>query len=256
MSPTVDTFRALARSAPWRSRTLHFTYATGTGQKPRQPSYDECWLSRGPALTRLVVRDSAGRRHTLTEPSGPTEAPHSSVAVATDDAGGSPSEDEVAALCRPPTMTFRADGLADPRPDLLRYELDVPMWDNYYFVAALDPVELSHDVRVDRLRADTVAGRPAWRADLTPVEGYDPRCGGGCCELLWSEISWHGEDEGPGTPNYREVPGDIVFPDHYDVALDVQTGIVVRSSPVGGKDAPWLEIDILAVDETMSEGRG
>lgn len=249
MTPTVDTFRALARSAPWRARSLHFTYATGTGERPSEPSYDECWLERPDTL---VVLDADGRRHRLVETADDSEAASSTVLVA---AAGEPlpTADEIAELVRPPEMTFRADGLADPRPDRLRYEFDVPMWDNYYFVAALDPVELSHSVRVEGLREDEVAGRQVWRAELTPVEGYDPRCGGNCCELLWSEVSWHSDCDGvvvaAGESCCRPIPQSTVFPLHYDVALDVQTGIVVRSYPVGGKDGPWLEIDILAVDE-------
>jgi len=44
------------------------------------------------------------------------------------------------------------------------------------------------------------------------------------------------------------VPPREKYPDHYDIALDVETGIVVRCLPVGGSpDAAWLENDILEV---------
>lgn len=42
---------------------------------------------------------------------------------------------------------------------------------------------------------------------------------------------------------------DHRYPDHHEVALDVQTGVVVRCLPVGGDPrSPWLENDIPEVD--------
>ncbi|MEP9363622.1 hypothetical protein ABLE68_11705 [Nocardioides sp. CN2-186] len=113
-------------------------------------------------------------------------------------------------------------------------------WENYSWLAMLDPVELSHDVALARLREDEVAGRPVWRADVTALPGYDPRCS--CCALIWCEIA--DVYEWGDTPGW--TPLTDAYPDHYDVALDVQTGIVVRCLPVGGSsDAFWLENDIL-----------
>ena len=44
------------------------------------------------------------------------------------------------------------------------------------------------------------------------------------------------------------------YPEAYDVALDVQTGVVVRCLPVGGaEDASWLENDILEVDADLDQ---
>ena len=95
------------------------------------------------------------------------------------------------------------------------------MWGNYRWVAALDPVELSHDVDVVDLRVDEVCGRPAWRADLRARRGYDPRCGGNCCELIWSEAGRVCEVDDPADAYH---PPGYDYPDHYDVAIDVQTG--------------------------------
>ena len=138
------------------------------------------------------------------------------------------------------------DGLVAERPTQ-DVDYDDPMYRNYSWVAMLDPVELSHHVEVADLRLAEVAGRPAWRADLRAVPGYDPRCGGNCCELLYSEAGLRAD-----FPRPEDVPegwGDRSYPDHYDVALDVQTGVVVRCLPVGGPaDAPWLENDVLEVD--------
>lgn len=243
MTPTVDSFRALTRSSPWRFSTLHFTYAAGTGAPTESPSYVECWLRRPGDL--LVVEN--GRRHHIQEDGAARSSTVLSVAAAAGVADV-PDLDAILADRRAWTPPMRPDGLVAARPDHLRYEFDAPMWENYAFVAALDPLELSHHVAIDRLRTDVIAGRPVWRADLRPQPGYDPRCGGNCCELLWSVVSWHCEDEGPGSDNYREIPADTRFPEHYDVAIDVQTGIVLRSLPVGGRDAPWLRIDIIEVD--------
>ena len=42
------------------------------------------------------------------------------------------------------------------------------------------------------------------------------------------------------------------YPEGYDVALDVGTGVVVRCHPVGGDaDAPWLENDLHEVDADL-----
>jgi hypothetical protein len=44
------------------------------------------------------------------------------------------------------------------------------------------------------------------------------------------------------------------YPEAYDVALDVATGVVVRCLPIGGTDdAPWLENDVLEVDADLHE---
>jgi hypothetical protein len=45
-----------------------------------------------------------------------------------------------------------------------------------------------------------------------------------------------------------------VYPDGYDVALDVAAGVVVRCRPVGGaRSAPWLENDLLDVDADLDD---
>ena len=208
--PTIDAFRALARSSPWRWRALHFRHRDGRSEV-------EAWLARP---GRLLVRTADGQEHRVTEPASSF------------------------------VPEIRPDALVGPRPDSLRFELDDPMWSNYAWVAMLDPVELSHHVEVANLREEQVAGRPAWRADLRALPGYDPRCGGNCCELLYSEVALLADFNNPG-----EVPEKWrgrIYPDHYDVALDVQTGVVVYCRPVGGEpDASWLEVDILEVDADL-----
>lgn len=178
----------------------------------------------------LLVRTPDGREH---RESG---LPYTSVRLSASD-----DPDRVSppgpVLPHEATPEMRPDGLVAVRPDSFAVSYDDPMYGNYSWVAMLDPVELSHHVELSDLRVDEVAGRPAWRSSVRAREGYDPRCA--CCALIWSAISDAYEYDSPPQRDY---------PDHYDVALDVQTGVVVRCLPVGGDpDASWLENDILEV---------
>jgi hypothetical protein len=90
-----------------------------------------------------------------------------------------------------------------------------------------------------------------WRAFLVAEPGYAPRCGGNCCELLYSEAGLMA-DFGDDPSRVPESWRGRRYPDGYDVALDVGTGIVVRCLPVGGDEgAPWLENVILEVDTDL-----
>lgn len=221
VQPTEDSFRALARSSPWRWTTLHFRHrSSALGPFGGEVT---AWVHR-PGRLRVVAAD--GRSF-----------------LETGLPDGSPG-----AIVRPPPSVapaYRPDGLVAERPSAGDVDYDDPMWNNYSWVAMLDPVELSHHVRVDDPREGRAAGRPVWRARLVAQPGYDPRCGGNCCELLYSEAGLRSD-----YPDPSEVPEDWrgrTYPDAYDVALDVATGVVVRLHPVGGDgDAPWLENDILA----------
>lgn len=240
MTPDADSFRALARSSPWRWRTLLF--------RARASWLDgdvEAFVDRP---GRLVVRDAGGQVHRV------EGLPYVSASFGI----GAPAPPRRPSLPHEVTPVLRPDGLVAERPRA-HFEVlyDDPMWRNYTWVAMLDPVELSDHVRADRVRADVVAGREAWRADLVPLPGYEPRCGGGCCELLWSEVSWHSESDGPGTPNWRPVPDGTVFPELHEVALDLQTGVVLRCLPVAGApDAAWQELDIMEVDGAAPDWAG
>ncbi|GAB3770897.1 hypothetical protein FB382_000301 [Nocardioides ginsengisegetis] len=214
-----DAFHALARSSPWRWTAVHLRHRSSWAGTV------EAWLTR-PDGVRLVGPDGAPVPRTLVgqtdRPSGPWSPP----------AGA----------------TFRPDGLVATRPGDSTYAAcehgDGLYWTNYSWLAMLDPVELSHHVDVSDLRVVEVAGREAWAARLVPRLGYDPRCGGNCCELLWSEAGlradFPSDDDVPAAWRGRD------YPSAYDVALDAVTGIVVRSHPVGGTGAPWLENDIVS----------
>lgn len=237
MKLTQDSWCALARSSPWRWRTLHFTHRDRHGEV-------EAWVRRP---GELLVRDADGSEHR----SSGVPYSRSSVTVWFSDDGTPPPESVVRDHVLPHQVepVLRPDGLVAERPGPF-VDYDDPMWGNYRWVAMLDPVELSHHVAVADLRVDQVAGRLVWRASVRAEEGYYARCGGNCCELLWSDVSRRCEFSDPDdAPPAR--PGRT-YPDGYDVALDVETGVVVRCHPIGGDaDSPWLEVDIHEVDRDL-----
>jgi hypothetical protein len=217
MQPTVDSFRALARSSPWRWRTLHFTRRGDLGEV-------EAWLRRP---IDLLVRASGSREEYV------GGAPYSVTRVvagaAPDGVDGVDALDAWADVDPDPQPTFRPDGLVAERPVDYHTEHGDPMWQNYTWTAVLDPEELSHHVAVNDLRADEIDGRAVWRARVRPEQGYEPRCG--CCALLWSEVAAVGEygDEPDRLARFRAEG----FPEAFDVALDLQTGVLVSLEPVG-----------------------
>jgi hypothetical protein len=233
---TEDSFRALARSSPWRWTTLHFAHRGGFGEV-------EAWVKRP---GRLLVRQP-GRPDTYE--SGLPYTTSSLIVSNNPDLDLPEPEHRLPQDVRP---ELRPDGLVAERPTRWDVDYDDPMYWNYSWVAMLDPVELSHHVAVIDLRVDEVAGRPSWRARLVAELGYDPRCGGNCCELLYSEAALLADFPAP-----EDVPEEWrgrTYPEAYDVSLDVQTGVVVRCLPVGGaEDASWLENDILEVDTDLDE---
>lgn len=232
MTPRIDDFQALARSSPWRWMTLHFRH------RSEFAGPCEAWVRRP---GELLVRRQDGRE---VRESG---LPYTRAVVSASISGADVPLPPEPVLPHLATPALRPDGLVAERPSSFAVNYDDPMYGSYSWVAMLDPVELSHHVAVDRLRVEEVSGRPAWRADLRALPGYAPRCGGNCCELLYSEagllVDFEDADDVPEGRRGRD------YPDHYDVALDVQTGVVVRCLPVGGPDdAAWLENDILEVD--------
>lgn len=243
MRLTEDAFRALARSSPWRWRTLHFTR--------HRPEYVEAWLARP---GRLRVAPRRGRAELVyDDPS--TSGPATVVAVSRDDGGDDGGDDprlEPPRLVVPQDVVppLRHDGLVAERPDWIEednvlVEYDDPMWEDYQWVAMLDPAELGEHVRLTELEETRHRGRAVWRALARASEGYEPRCG--CCALLRSEIS--DRDEYGDDPEF--VPPDA-YPEAYRVALDRQTGVLVELAPVGGPGTD-LDLEIHAVDATWDD---
>jgi hypothetical protein len=238
--PDADAFRALARSSPWRWSTLRFT-VRWRGEHALPPV--RAWLRR-PDVVRVesldgrllqVVREP-GRSVVLLGPGGGRES------VAPWPAGG-------------PPPVRRPDGLVAERPEGLSY--DAPMYQNYAWIAVLDPVELAdgRDPETGEragpgLDVDTVTevehgGRPAWEAVVRPTPLYEPRCG--CCSLLRSRVVdryEYGEDSFP----------DAEYPTEYLVRLDARTGVCVWTEAL---DGTWVGtghvLRIEAVDEPMPD---
>ena len=146
----------------------------------------------------------------------------------------------------------RPDGLVAERARGLSY--DAPMYQDYRWVAMLDPVELADGLRprlrgagLARLVVDTVtevehAGRPAWEAVVADDAVYEPRCG--CCPLLRTRAI--------DLLEYRDHPEHIlpVYPDAHRVRLDVGTGVCVFTEEIGGlTPGKGHDLRIEAVDE-------
>jgi hypothetical protein len=231
MELSEDTFRALARSSPWRWRTLHFTYATDRYEV-------EAWLRRPGQL--LVRRPGHPDQRIDERRRGRSVAVLSAVS---SSGRGAPPPPEIR-LPHQVEPVRRPDGLVAERPFLVEY--DDPMYQSYDWVAMLDPVELSHHTVVTDLHEEDRLGRRTWWARLRPVEGYEPRCS--CCALLWSYLSDRDEYAGQEGVDWTP-PAGTVYPAAYDVALDVETAVLVERSAVGPSSHPvWHRVGLLEVD--------
>jgi hypothetical protein len=223
-----DDFRALARSSPWRWKTLRFTERRRRDRTWSEPVH--AWLRR-PDLLR--VEDAAGRLLDVVRGTPTVSAILGSGPWDLSPPVGDP--------------VLRTDGLVAVRPD--GAHLEDPMWQDYRWVAELDPAELADgrdgpSLEVDGLREVEHAGRPAWEALVVPTAHYEPRCG--CCPLLRSrrvdELEW------------GSVPDGVEYPSAHLVRVDVGTGVCVWAEALDGTyagDAHDLRIE--AVDEPMSD---
>lgn len=226
--PTPQRFAALARSSPWRWRSLEFTFS----QRRH---------GRGTALRALVQRPDRLRIEDLdgTLVSDLRQQPWPGTVLTS--AGGPVGRPEMFGPLDPraPRPELDPDGLVVARPQSWSLGYDDPMHEDYRWVAMLDPVELADGrdgdgnpvpeppVLITDLRAVDHHGRPAWEAVLRPTDGYDPRCS--CCPLLLSAESDRYE-----TPSILEsVPG-LRFADAHLVRLDVGTGVCVHTAEIGG----------------------
>ena len=149
------------------------------------------------------------------------------------------------------------DGLVASRPARAESAQEL-MWQDYRFVAMLDPVELA-DAGADRrsapaTRVDTVAeslrqGRPTWWAEVAEGAGYDPRCT--CCPLLDGELA-HRLYDAEGGPRGPEASRPTSWATRWRVGLDRETGIVVSLVALDGPHpGTGFELSLQAVDEEM-----
>ena len=242
---SADAFVALARSSPWRWTTLRFTERR---VQARGRDAVRAWLRRPDALRVetvdgalvQVVRERRQEVGVLTARGGRRQY----LAWPTDDGAPAPE--------------FRPDGLVATRPPTCEVSYDAPMYQDYFWVAMLDPVELADgrdfdtgDVARLALDVESVAevdhfGRAAWEAVVRPTDVYEPRCG--CCPLLRTRridvLEW------------EDHPGGVLaeYPDAYRVRLDVGTGVCVRTEHIGGlTPGAGHEVRIESVDEPMDD---
>lgn len=240
MSAVAD-FRALARSAPWLWSRLTFT-CEWTGYLARFNSavsadLDDsgrlrvCSLATGKVLLDLSGQDVRGSAH-RDSPAGSFQAVASFVGDHPDELAMTVAAQLAAEQA---VVRRRDDGLVAVRPVGLGASADPPIWDNYRWVAMLDPVELADGrndcnevvsaVEICELAPISYQGRDSLQAILRPTGAYSPRCS--CCPLLDCAVAdemlgW--PDRGPGR-SYAEC---------YEVVLDIATGVCVRTRDIGG----------------------
>ena len=240
-APTADAFSALARSSPWRWSTLRFTVRRGVTDD--RPDPVRAWLRR-PDLLRVETVEG--------ELLQIVREPPQQVGVLTSD-GGSPRVLPWPATADEPV--WRTDGLVEVRPAMI--SCDAPMYDDYRWVAMLDPVELADGldrktgeeweaVTVDAVTEVEHAGRPAWEAVVRTTPYYEPRCG--CCPLLRTRAI--------DLLEFADYPEYVLpsYPEAYRVRLDVGTGVCVSTEDIGGlTPGHGHDLRIEAVDEPMDD---
>ncbi|MFC4603041.1 hypothetical protein [Rhodococcus kronopolitis] len=202
--PRPESFRALARSSPWRWTMLEF-------ELDRSGEVEHAWIRRP---DQLRVEDRSGAVLYTTAGVTTTASP-----VARYSDGGGERVTRVWPTDVEPV--YGADGLVLERPGGFGIEYDEPFHEDYFWVALLDPAELAAGVEIREVTAVEHHGRPAWEATVWPTGEYEPRCS--CCSLLCGD----GE---PGTGPWPRTAESVV-------RLDVQTGVCVSVRHVGGTGA-------------------
>jgi hypothetical protein len=216
-APSAGDFAALARSSPWRWSALRFT--------ERRDRHGE----RAP-LRAWLRRPDVVRVESLTG---------ELLQVVRDPVRSAPWPFDLAA----PAPTVRPDGLVAARPSTWEIAYDAPMYQDYFWVAMLDPVELADGLVVDDVREVDHHGRPAWEAVVRPTEVYEPRCA--CCPLLRTRAI-----------DLLEYGAEMLagYPEAFRVRLDVGTGVCVLTREIGGLNpGAGHEVRIEAVDEPMDD---
>jgi hypothetical protein len=231
--PTPELFRGLARSSPWRWRTLAFDLHRRPLHGPEHTVH--ALVERG---VGVEVRLADGERHT--QPA----ARRSGTWIGGDDRQGVvdlPFAWELPAVLGADGFVVRRRPARDTTED--------PMWQDYQFVAMLDPVELADGyprrdgpppgpdavpppaLDVHRVDGSVRHGRATWWAEVSPREDYAPRCS--CCPLLFGRVSDEivGEEGGPSA--VARCP-DLVHTTRYLVALDLATGVCVHVEHLDG----------------------
>ncbi|MGW4481964.1 hypothetical protein [Rhodococcus triatomae] len=228
-APSVDRFRRLARSSPWLWQTLEFRW------RVFDDAERHAWIRRPGDLR---VEDADG--HVIQ--AFPGTRPFPGAMVGRRDGGWEQMPGRWPSALEP---SRGADGLVDEVPEDVDIDYDCPFFENYHWVAMLNPVEFAdpvHDrdrcgipVELTELTIVDHHGRRAWEALAQPTAVYDPRCD--CCPLLAGEYDHEDDAWVPGPPSR--------------VRLDEATGVCVRIEGGGHLD---LDVDIVAVDGPLADG--
>ena len=218
MDPTPERFRRLARSAPYRWRGLVLEGMWGPREEPVRVRVEQPDALRVQRLDGSVLMD--GRQGSL-----------GTGVVLTSDGRSEPY------VPSPPQPQLDPDGLVVNERRPWNDGPELPMWQNYHFVATLDPYELSAGVEILELRDVDHGGRTAWEALLRATTEYSPRCG--CCPLMRTRA-------GDLADGLKPLPA---YADAHLVRLDVGTGVCVSTRDVGGpSDGQGHQIFVLEVD--------
>lgn len=247
--PTPELFRGLARSSPWRWRALTFDLHRRPLHGPEHSVHAvvergvgvQVWLADGERHAQPATRSpvgwygNGGGRHPVSEPPFAWELP----------------------------VELGPDGFVRRRPPCPGTS-DDPMWQDYQFVAMLDPVELADGsprdpgpgwdpdavrppaLDVHRVDESVRQGRRTWWAEVTPRVEYSPRCS--CCPLLFGEVSDALVAQEGGPTAVSRNPG-LTYPTRYLVALDAATGVCVHVEHLDGESVGrGFSVHITAVD--------
>ncbi len=258
-SPTPDRFRGLARSSPWRWRALTFDLHRRPLHGPDHTV--TALVERGVGLD-VRLADGERRRD-------PARRNIVGMSYLGDDRG--PDTVELPYAWEVP-VEVDGDGFVVRRPAFPGTS-DDPIWQDYQFVAMLDPVELADGqwrygppashvdavpdavlppaLDVHRLDATVRSGRQTWWAEVSPREEYEPRCS--CCPLLFGRVS-ESLEAAAGGPTALDRDPDLVYASAYLVALDVQTGVCVHLEHLDGDHAGrGFSVDIHSVDGDVAK---
>lgn len=275
---TAETFRALARSAPWRWSTLEIQVT----RRCQQGGRVHAWMRRDDRMRvdlpdgEVILDHGSWQTYVSADLVAFEDDEVTDVAAlrapALTDTGAPSATDDTGAVTKPvrPLSTepaFGPDGLVRRRPGASE-DTQAPMYQDYQWVAMLDPWELadgqapetahpSEDpplgVDIHRLEVSQRHGRVTWWAEVTPTADYDPQCS--CCPLLAGEVSDRLEGLADDTRADRPAEaGAFGYATAYLVGLDLQTGVCVSLDHLDGAEVGnHVDVRILAVNQPMPD---
>lgn len=223
--PTSTQFRRLAQSSPWRWSSVEFRWTTSEAAPWRRA------VVRRPGSVR--VEDADGKLLTTHEASRPFDGQMRR----RGDGPWLPVEGTWPTASVP---TVDDDGLVVARPTDPSIDYGHgTFFENYHWVAMLDPAELAGSVHsnvIDDVSAPSVVltdisvvdhnGRESWQATAQSTTAYDPRCS--CCPLL--------------DGHFDDSADEWVFAPPALVRLDSNTGICVYIAHQ--YETPRVDLDV------------